>query len=279
MIAGLHIQDPDPVVPELSYLGEGWVPESWDIPPHQHPVWEVYWQADRSSLWSSDGRTFELGAGDLLLAAPGRVHGLVNRPTGNFHFIAVGFDLAPVQARLPGIAPAFAGRDLVHVAEAVAIEAPLRELVREARLLLPHRSLGLRAAVDRLVLELARLLLPLPVSALVPMHAGVQRAKALIDAHCERPWLLAELARAAGLSPCHLATRFAGEVGEPPRRYLLRRRLERARHLLAHTDEAVTDIALGLGFCSSQHLARAFLAGTGCTASAYRARFQTRTSG
>jgi AraC family transcriptional regulator len=54
----------------------------------------------------------------------------------------------------------------------------------------------------------------------------------------------------AGLSPNHLLRMFKQAFGQTPHQYLTARRLERARHLLAHTDQPVTEICLSVGFAS-----------------------------
>jgi AraC-like DNA-binding protein len=76
---------------------------------------------------------------------------------------------------------------------------------------------------------------------------------------------LRELATDVGLSPAHLSAVFVAAVGVPPHRWLLRRRVERARELLMRTHRSITDIALSCGFSSSQHFATVFKGQEGCT--------------
>src|ERR1700753_2934128 len=61
------------------------------------------------------------------------------------------------------------------------------------------------------------------------------------------PLTVADLARAAGLSPAHLSREFRRVFGEPPHRYLLTRRLERAAALLRVTDWPVARICFEVG--------------------------------
>jgi AraC family transcriptional regulator len=81
---------------------------------------------------------------------------------------------------------------------------------------------------------------------------------------------VSDLARGSGLSPGHLAELFTRDVGVPPHRYLLERRLERAAELLVDSDLPITAIALEVGFGSGPHLSRAFRASTGCSPREYR---------
>jgi len=81
---------------------------------------------------------------------------------------------------------------------------------------------------------------------------------------------LADLAQACGLSARHLARAFKATTGLPPHRWLLRRRVERAKELLEHGDESVSGIALACGFADQSHLTRVFQALAGSSPSAWR---------
>jgi AraC-like DNA-binding protein len=122
------------------------------------------------------------------------------------------------------------------------------------------------------VLEAARLLERATPLSLVTLHPAVAHARELLDWQPQRRWTLFDLARLTGLSPSHLAERFTRDVGVPPHRYLMQSRIERAREMLRDSDVPVTQLAVELGFSSSQHFATAFRKLTGTTASDYRAR-------
>lgn len=81
---------------------------------------------------------------------------------------------------------------------------------------------------------------------------------------------LDELAAEAQLSPFHFARMFKESVGVPPRVYLTRLRIEKACELLEHTDLSISDIALEVGYSSSQVLARVFLKHQRLSPSDYR---------
>ena len=70
-----------------------------------------------------------------------------------------------------------------------------------------------------------------------PPARHLLRAKDLADARFAEPLDVAELARAAGLSPAHFSREFRRAFGESPHGYLLTRRMERAatRRTLAGT--------------------------------------------
>lgn len=104
----------------------------------------------------------------------------------------------------------------------------------------------------------------------VPPSRHLLRARDLIDARYRDPLDVVDLARAARSSPAHFSRRFAGMFGSPPHRYLLERRIERAKYMLATTDASVLEIALDVGFAGAASFSKAFKRVTGTTPSAYR---------
>lgn len=85
---------------------------------------------------------------------------------------------------------------------------------------------------------------------MVPPARHLLRAKDLADARYFEPLAVADLARAAGLSPAHFSREFRRTFGESPHQYLLTRRLERAAALLRNTDRPVTEICFAVGLAS-----------------------------
>lgn len=69
---------------------------------------------------------------------------------------------------------------------------------------------------------------------------------------------LQDLSARAGWSPFHLHRAFQRFVGETPKQYTLRLRLERAAARLASSDDSILAIALDAGFSSHEVFTRAF---------------------
>jgi AraC-like DNA-binding protein len=84
---------------------------------------------------------------------------------------------------------------------------------------------------------------------------------------------VADLARAAGLSPGHFSREFRCTFGEAPHQYLLTRRLERATTLLRNTDRTVTEICFAVGLVSVGSFTTSFRRVYGVAPLAYRATF------
>lgn len=82
---------------------------------------------------------------------------------------------------------------------------------------------------------------------------------------------LKTLAARAGASPFQLHRAFRAMVGESPKHYILRLRLEQAATRLAKRDVSVLEVALNAGFKSHEVFTRAFTRHFGLTPNAYRA--------
>lgn len=70
---------------------------------------------------------------------------------------------------------------------------------------------------------------------------------------------LGALADAAGYSKAHFVRLFRRTTGTSPHRYVLQRRLERARRLVETTALALAEVASETGFASQSHLNNAFV--------------------
>lgn len=98
----------------------------------------------------------------------------------------------------------------------------------------------------------------------------LRRAMEYLEAHLGEDVGLQDLAAVVGLSTTHLANLFRDGTGQPPHRWLMRRRFEQACELLAKPYPSVTDIAHQCGFASSQHLATVMRRQLATTPTAYR---------
>jgi AraC family transcriptional regulator len=134
----------------------------------------------------------------------------------------------------------------------------------------PSRLLA-RAAGCEILAELCRL----GGAPFAPSRGGLapwaeRRCLELMHARLSEDISLDELAAEARLSPFHFARMFKQSVGVPPRVYLTRLRVEKACELLEMTDLPITEIALEVGYSSSQVLARVFLKHRRMSPSDYR---------
>jgi AraC family transcriptional regulator len=90
-----------------------------------------------------------------------------------------------------------------------------------------------------------------------------------IDAALDGDLTLDVMAEVTGMNPFHFARTFRRQFGETPHRYVLRRRIDRARRLLSETETPLVEVALACGFGSQSHFTSTFRRQVGVTPSQY----------
>ncbi len=93
---------------------------------------------------------------------------------------------------------------------------------------------------------------------------------AYIEEHLGEPIPLTALAKLVHLSSYYFCRAFKQSFGNPPHRYHVNRRIERAKTLLVDRAASVTEIGLELGFSETSSFSAAFRQTTGITPTEYR---------
>jgi AraC family transcriptional regulator len=102
------------------------------------------------------------------------------------------------------------------------------------------------------------------------------RVRAFIDENLHRTIHTMDLSTIARLSTAHFSRSFKKAFGEPPHAYVVRRRLERACHLMITSSASTSEIALSVGFSDQAHLGRLFRQAFGQSPSRWRRDFESR---
>ncbi|MGB7098143.1 MAG: AraC family transcriptional regulator, partial [Xanthobacteraceae bacterium] len=91
----------------------------------------------------------------------------------------------------------------------------------------------------------------------------LRRVNEFIEAHLGADPSITDLARECRLSESHFARAFRQATGVPPHRWLMKRRIERAKELLLEGNLALAEVALVCGFVDQSHLNRNFVQAEG----------------
>lgn len=106
-------------------------------------------------------------------------------------------------------------------------------------------------------------------------HSGLagwqrQRLRAYIDENLDQRMQVRGLSEIVRRSPAHFSRAFKRSFGAPPHAYIVRRRLERAIHLMLHSDASLSEIALTCGFTDQSHLSNLFRQHIGVSPASWR---------
>jgi len=91
-----------------------------------------------------------------------------------------------------------------------------------------------------------------------------------MDTHLDEKLTVSALAALVNLTQFHFIRAFKQAVGVPPHQFMIRRRVDRARELLAERQTSIADVAHRTGFGSPLQMTRAFRRIVGATPSAVR---------
>src|ERR1700757_3563983 len=98
----------------------------------------------------------------------------------------------------------------------------------------------------------------------------IVRVQAYIDKNLHRTIHIRDLSAVARRSKAHFSRKFKLAVGESPHAYVVRRRLERACHLMITSAASLSEIALTVGLSDQAHLCRLFRAAFGQSPATWR---------
>ncbi|MGY1691975.1 AraC family transcriptional regulator [Geodermatophilus sp. SYSU D01105] len=248
--------------------------------PHAHDFLVLSYVERGAGRLRVDARTWEVGAGDLFVVAPGEV--VV--PELSAHLAdavvwSVYFPPDAVERRSPGsfgswrahplLFPFVGGRAggvqrlSVPEPERTAWSRRLADLERELRERREGYAEAALAILTLLLVDLARL------AAGVPGHLRLRDEPLLaavfdvVERRFAEPMSLREVADAVGLSPGHLTTVVGRRTGRTVQQWITERRLAEARRLLAETDLTVSAVAGRVGYADAGYLIRRFRAAHG----------------
>lgn len=136
-----------------------------------------------------------------------------------------------------------------------------------ATLFVDHVTLALGAHVAATYGNM-RFMCPTASGGLAPWQE--RRAKEMLSTQMDGAIPLAALARECDLSVSHFTRLFRRSVGQPPHRWLMMQRVERAKGLLRETGLSLAEVALGCGFYDQSHLSRCFRSLVGVGPGAWR---------
>jgi AraC family transcriptional regulator len=98
----------------------------------------------------------------------------------------------------------------------------------------------------------------------------LRRALDFIEANLGGDPSITALSKECGLSTSYFARAFRASVGIPPHKWIMKRRITRAKSLIAQSDHSLADIAFICGFSDQSHLGRQFLKQEGVSPAEWR---------
>lgn len=225
-----------------------------EFEPHFHDEAQITFIRGGGRVQIADRRRHEVGAGDLFVIPSGEVHGGASRGGEGWSFAAIYCSPHALAESMADVAdePGVRGRGLaLQVAHDGAGGAAVLALAEA----LGSSSLAAQTGWISLLAHLLRG--GATPSAPRRERALVRKVRAYLDEHLAASVSLDQLTAVAQVSKEYLVRSFTADVGQPPHAYQVNARVERAKQLLLRGD-AISEVALALGFHDQSHFTRHF---------------------
>lgn len=285
-----------PSVPDAGWpSGRFWdgLGHSWTVEPvtvnefHCPPEWRVlprtlsdftFWivRDGRGELCCAD-QTYPMDAGDLLLVPPEVRHWATHDPSRPLWVVTAHFMPVLTAGGPRPLMPEALPPVRRHLIDPQVFDAYFARLLASRALQPPAWQMLARALYLVLLAELCREDMEARMTTANRWNCYPVIAQVLLKLEAGGRYFVhpRALATACGFSPSHFSRLFRREFGCTPQHYLLRRRIERAQHLLLESDLSVQQVAQTLGYRDVYFFTRQFTALAGQPPAAYRRATRT----
>ena len=228
----------------------------WHSVPHTHNHTELFYIVGGQGQFLIEDQVFPVDVNNLVVINPNVVHTEASLNAQPLEYIVLGIE---------GIELATSENSngqfcLLDHFESAEISGCLRNILREMEQKCTGYEDVCQAFMEILVIRLMRnTALSVPAE---PQTVSGNRQCALvrryIDLHFKEALTLDLLAAEAHMNKYYLSHAFKKEYGVSPINYMLSRRIEESKYLLAETDLSLSRIAQLLGFSSLSYFSQAF---------------------
>ncbi|AGC69619.1 transcriptional regulator, AraC family [Thermoclostridium stercorarium subsp. stercorarium DSM 8532] len=269
--------------------------DSWSKTSSQHEYYEMVYAKKGVSVFEIEGTKVTVGPNDIIIIKPHRTHSLRIQQGSTCEFIVLYFSFTkgngssgnsyPSEIPIEDFINFYTGQHTgpflkLKVNQKNDIITLLNRIVAEKS----GEQFGSDFLIHLLILELFVMIsrvLKLEWERSIIEDSPQQKelvnlAVQFIQNHYERDINLHDICGYVFLSPSYFTRIFKKETGYSPINFLINTRIERAKELLACTDEKVSEIALSVGFSSQQRFNEAFKKNTGMTPLEYRRKMRGR---
>ena len=228
----------------------------WHSVPHTHNHTELFYIVGGKGQFLIEDEGFPVNANNLVIINPNVIHTEDSLNAQPLEYIVLGID---------GIELATSENSngrfcILDHFESAEISGCLRNILRE----MEQKSTGYedvcQAFMEILVIRLMRNT-TLSVSSQPQTTANNRQCAAVrryIEMHFKEPLTLEQLAEEAHMNKYYLSHAFKREYGVSPINYMISRRIEESKYLLAETDLSLSQIAQLLGFSSLSYFSQVF---------------------
>ncbi len=245
-------------------------PPGWGMPMHRHVQCELCLVKSGRCIIRINGKDEYFQANELLFVPSGIPHDFYAQPPSGVEFVVIQFlafneDLLCHLINTPPV-----GRfKLSNLAVNIFLEF-CHKLQRELISALPFAEVECRALLEELAVFLLRGNNISFTSLLPEQREVIENALRFMHERSHESLHIREIAKEFGLSSQHFRKLFKNYLGISPKQYLTTLKIQRSKCLLLHREHSVTEVAMALGFSSTQQFSKVFRKVTGFSPSTWR---------
>ncbi|MDQ1911028.1 helix-turn-helix domain-containing protein [Paenibacillus sp. GD4] len=223
--------------------------------------------------YTCQGHTYELGQGDSFLIEPGKLINYMADLADPWHYRWIAFEGKQAESLLQDIGLS-SGQPVVHTGRKRSIAVLYHQVQTAFQSRSSQASLKANGYLHLLLAEYAEALQPQQGAAPQMTSGGdrtVQQAIHYLQTQYAEPITIELMAETLGYNRAYLSTLFKQHTGLTPVTFLLRLRLDKARHLLRErTELTMEQIASSVGFQDPLYFSKQFKRLYHISPSAYR---------
>lgn len=228
----------------------------WHSVPHTHNYTELFYIVGGKGQFLIEDRQYPVDVSNLVIINPNVLHTEMSLNAQPLEYIVLGIEGVELVA-----GDASNGKyNILDYFESAEVSSCLRNILRE----MEQKSNGYEDVCQAyLEILLIRLMRSIDFASTTNSHpiAGNRQCAAVkryIDMNFKETLTLEHLASEAHMNKFYLSHTFKKEYGISPINYMISKRIEESKYLLAETDLSLSQIAQLLGFSSLSYFSQVF---------------------
>ena len=228
----------------------------WHSVPHTHNHMELFFIVGGKGQFLIDDQLYPVDVNTLVMINPNVTHTEVSLNAQPLEYIVLGID----GIELATTKTSNGQFSILDHYESMEISSCLRNILREMEQKNPGYEDVCQAYMEILIIRLMRtttLAVPSEPQA-ISTNRQCAAVRRYIDLHFKEPLTLEQLAEEGHMNKFYLSHAFKKEYGLSPINYMISRRIDESKYLLAETDLSMSQIAQLLGFSSLSYFSQVF---------------------
>ena len=228
----------------------------WHSVPHTHNHLELFYIVGGKGQFLIQDQLYPVNVNNLVIINPNVPHTEVSLNAQPLEYIVLGIGGVELAAN-----DSSNGQfTILDHFESVEISGCLRNILREMEQKNPGYKDVCQAYMEILIIRLMRstALAAPSESQAVSTNRQCASVRRYIDLHFKEPLTLEQLAEEGHMNKFYLSHAFKKEYGLSPINYMITRRIDECKYLLAETDLSMSQIAQLLGFSSLSYFSQVF---------------------